>query len=64
MIDKIVKYYNDVISEMKKVSFPSREELKGTTVVVVVATIIFTVFIWFSDVIFGKLINIIYGMFA
>ncbi|MCK5078262.1 MAG: preprotein translocase subunit SecE [Calditrichia bacterium] len=64
MINKIVNYYNDVIKEMKKVSMPSKEELRGTTIVVIVAAFIFTVFIWFSDIIFGKLINIIYSILA
>ena len=64
MINKVVNYYNDVIKEMKKVSMPSKEELRGTTVVVIVATIIFTTFIWFSDVIFSKLINVIYSILA
>ncbi len=64
MINKIVNYYNDAIKEMKKVSMPSKEELRGTTIVVIVAAFIFTVFIWFSDIIFGKLINIIYSILA
>jgi len=64
MINKIVNYYNDVIKEMKKVSMPSKEELRGTTIVVIVATFIFTTFIWFSDIIFGKLINILYSILA
>ena len=64
MVNKIIKYYNDVIKEMKKVSMPSQEELRGTTVVVIIASIIFTLFIWFSDVIFGKLINVIYSILA
>ena len=64
MINKVVDYYNDVIKEMKKVSMPTAEELKGTTYVVIVATVIFTVFIWLSDVIFSKLINIIYSILA
>lgn len=64
MINKIKNYYNDVIKEMKKVSMPSKEELRGTTIVVIVAAAIFTIFIWLSDVIFGKLINIIYSILA
>ena len=64
MINKIKNYYNDVIKEMKKVSMPSKEELRGTTIVVIVAAAIFTIFIWLSDVIFGKLINIIYSLLA
>ena len=64
MINKVKNYYEDVIKEMKKVSMPSKEELRGTTIVVIVATIIFTTFIWFSDVIFAKLINVIYSILA
>ena len=36
-------------SELKKVTFPSRDEVVGTTIVVVIASIIFSIFLWMSD---------------
>ena len=34
------QFYNDVRSEMKKVSWPGRQEVIGTTVVVIVAVML------------------------
>jgi preprotein translocase subunit SecE len=49
MIDKIKKFVSDVIVELKKVSWPSREELRGSTLVVIVAVILVAVFIGLVD---------------
>jgi len=49
MIDKIKKFVSDVIVELKKVSWPSRDELRGSTLVVIVAVILISVFIGLVD---------------
>ena len=49
MIDKIKKFVSDVVVELKKVSWPSREELRGSTLVVIVAVILIAVFIGVVD---------------
>jgi preprotein translocase subunit SecE len=49
MIDKIKKFVSDVIVELKKVSWPSREELRGSTLVVIVTVILVAVFIGVVD---------------
>ncbi|MBT8207788.1 MAG: preprotein translocase subunit SecE [Acidimicrobiia bacterium] len=36
---------------MNKVTFPSRDEVISTTTVVVVASVIFALFLWFSDIV-------------
>jgi preprotein translocase subunit SecE len=36
-------------TEMRKVSFPTRDEVVGTTIVVVITSVIFAVFLFFSD---------------
>ena len=36
-------------SELKKVTFPSRDEVVGTTIVVVIASVIFSIFLWLAD---------------
>ncbi len=38
-------------AEMNKVTFPARQEVITTTSVVVVASVIFALFLWFSDVV-------------
>ncbi len=38
-------------AEVNKVTFPARPEVVSTTNVVIVASIIFSLFLWFSDVV-------------
>ena len=49
MIEKIKKFMSDVVVEMKKVSWPSMNELKGSTTVVIVTVIIVAIFIGIVD---------------
>ncbi len=51
MRDKILGFFNDVIKEMKKVTWPTKDELKDMTQVVLVATLIVSVFIYAVDTI-------------
>jgi preprotein translocase subunit SecE len=56
--------YRDVLSEMKKVTWPSRNEVVGTTVVVLVATVVFAVYLWGCDILFYKGIEFLFGKFG
>jgi preprotein translocase subunit SecE len=60
MFQKINKFFLEVKQEMAKVSWPTRNELKGTTIIVIVITIILSVFIWLADKVLEGLLNIIY----
>ena len=57
-------FWRDTSSEMKKVTWPSRQEVVGTTVVVLVATIIFAVYLWGCDVVFYKAIDFLFTRFG
>ena len=43
------QFYADVRSEMKKVSWPSRQEVMGTTIVVIVAVFFFGFYLGLVD---------------
>ena len=43
------QFYADVRSEMKKISWPSRQEVMGTTVVVIVAVFFFGFYLGLVD---------------
>ena len=47
-------FYNDVRTEMRKVTTPSRKEVQGTTTVVVITVFLFGVYFWAVDTIIGK----------
>ncbi|OGU15594.1 MAG: preprotein translocase subunit SecE [Ignavibacteria bacterium GWB2_35_12] len=61
MIGKIKEFANDVVKEMKKVSWPSKEQLKESTIVVIITTIIITLIVLAIDKIMDLLIK---GIFA
>jgi preprotein translocase subunit SecE len=42
-------FYNDVRTEMKKVTSPSRKEVQSTTAVVIVTVFLFAAFFWLID---------------
>ncbi len=50
---KSKQFYSDVRSEMKKVSWPSRQEVIGTTIVVVVAVFFFGFYLGLVDYVLG-----------
>ena len=49
---KTKDFWRETRSEMKKVSWPSRPEVVSTTGVVLVAVIIFGVYLWLCDQVF------------
>ncbi|MCL5268102.1 MAG: preprotein translocase subunit SecE [Bacteroidetes bacterium] len=51
MREKIVGFFEDVVKEMKKVTWPTKDELKDFTTVVLVATLIMAVFVYAVDTI-------------
>jgi preprotein translocase subunit SecE len=40
--------------EMRKVSFPSRDEVVATTVVVLITSFVFAVFLWAADIVIQR----------
>jgi preprotein translocase subunit SecE len=59
-VKKIIAYFKDVQSEMKKVSWPSQDELVDYTIVVVVFTVILAIFIFAVDQLFSTILHAIY----
>jgi preprotein translocase subunit SecE len=46
---KFVTFLGEVRTEMRKVSFPTRDEVVGTTIVVIVTSVIFAIYLWIAD---------------
>ncbi|HGY54238.1 MAG TPA: preprotein translocase subunit SecE [Caldithrix abyssi] len=60
MIKKIQQFIKDVQTEMAKVSWPTRNELMNSTVIVIVVSLLFTVFIFVADLIISNIVKIFY----
>ncbi|MDX2172046.1 MAG: preprotein translocase subunit SecE [Bacteroidota bacterium] len=64
-MEKIKAYIQDSYNElMNKVSWPTWNELQGSAMVVLVATLIFGLVIFMIDAIFSGSLNLIYNLFA
>ena len=49
MKQKIINFFNDVVKEMKKVTWPSKDELKESTMIVVVVCLIMAAITYVID---------------
>ncbi len=59
MFEKIKNFFREVKVEIKKVVFPSREEVIGSTKVVVVLVLIIAVFLGMIDLVLSKFIGMV-----
>ncbi len=59
MIKKIREFLDGVIFEMKKVSWPTWQELKGSTIVVLILSLILAVFLFVVDLVLSKIMHLI-----
>lgn len=56
---RIVKFFRDVVHELKRVSWPSRKTLFTYTIVVIIALIFFAVLLGIFDFAFLRLIELL-----
>jgi len=61
MANRAVEYVQEVNKEMRKVSWPSRQELIANTTITLVASLIFSVMIFAIDEVISRLLQLIYG---
>jgi preprotein translocase subunit SecE len=54
---RAVDYFNDVRTEMKRVTWPSKQEVYGTTVMVIITTFLFAGYFAICDWIFSSSIT-------
>lgn len=59
MFSKIKNFFREVKIELKKVVFPSREEVIGSTKIVVILVLIVAVFLGLIDMLLSKLIGMV-----
>ncbi len=55
MKEKIIAFFNDVVKEMKKVTWPTTEELKESTTVVIVSCLMIAAFTYVIDMLITQI---------
>lgn len=61
LIDKGTKFVSEVRQEMSKVSWPTWEELKGSTIMVLIISLLFSVYIFVIDQALTFTIRLVFG---
>lgn len=57
MKEKIINFVNDVVKEMKKVTWPTKEELKESTSIVIVVCLILAAFTYIIDMTVSQILK-------
>ena len=55
----VSQFLTEVRAEMKKVTWPTRDEVVSYTIVVMVTTVLMGGLVYFADILFTKLVDII-----
>jgi preprotein translocase subunit SecE len=57
----VIRYFQDTREELRKVTWPDREEITRLTVIVLTTTIAFAAFLGILDFIFQRLAGLVVG---
>ncbi len=60
-MEKITRFLKEVVAELRKVTWPSKDELVGSTIVTIVVSLIVAVFIGIVDRILTVIVHTIFG---
>lgn len=56
-LDRTRDYFGEVRVEMKRVTWPGRMEIQGTTAMVIITTFLFGFYFWICDNVFSYLVR-------
>ena len=59
MKEKIIAFFTDVSKEMRKVTWPRREELQESTLIVLIVCGVIALFVYGVDIVVGNILKIV-----
>lgn len=60
---RLAQFYFDVRAELKKVTWPGKKEVYGTTTVVIITVFFFGIYLALADFVSRRLVDFITGIF-
>jgi preprotein translocase subunit SecE len=63
-LERVRLFLSEVRNELKRVTWPSRKEVYATTVVVILTSIFFGLYLGALDIIFDRTVRWIFGRFG
>jgi preprotein translocase subunit SecE len=61
MKEKITEFINGVTKEMRKVTWPTKDELRESTTVVLASTVVIALFVWVVDILLTQIMKLLLG---
>ncbi|MBQ9557063.1 MAG: preprotein translocase subunit SecE [Clostridia bacterium] len=59
---RVKRYFRELVSEFKKLEWPSKSKVLNNTIVVLVMMLFVTAFVWLLDLGFSKFLEFILGL--
>ena len=59
----LITFYGDVKTELKKATWPSKKEVYGTTLVVIITVFFFGVYLFLVDIVLKNLVSQVFDFF-
>ena len=59
LISRTIGFFNEVGAELRKSAWPTRAELRGSTIVVILSVVALGIFVGLSDLILMRLLNLV-----
>ncbi len=59
MKEKIIAFFTDILKELAKVTWPKKNELRESTVVIIIVCVIIAAFIYFVDTAVSQILKLI-----
>jgi preprotein translocase subunit SecE len=63
-LERMRLFLSEVRNELKRVTWPSRKEVYATTVVVILTSLFFGVYLWLLDIGMDRIVRWIFGRFG
>ncbi|KKQ33526.1 MAG: Preprotein translocase, SecE subunit [candidate division TM6 bacterium GW2011_GWF2_37_49] len=60
-MNKMVTFVSEVKAEIKKITWPTKDELIGTTIIVCIIVLVFALILGFMDAMFSALLKRLVG---
>ena len=60
-MEKVKRFFKEVVAELRKVTWPTRDELIGSTIVTIVVSLVVAIFIGIVDRILAFAVQAIFG---
>ena len=64
MFKKISRYYTEVKGELKKSTWPKAQEVKNTTIIVIITVLIFSFYLYLCDMSLSTVLRVINSFFT